>query len=779
MVGNVSERKRSYIAITRGMAGAAMRGRTVSRRCGKCGLGMPPYPGRYPKTCPTCGGEVEVVESTEPVITCVSMVPRIQRLIDAGASAPPRGPRASSTFVVRYDEMNCLVPGGKERLISFMEGPVRGRFFRVERTDAPVIILELDDALQRANLFAADDPSVYLGFDPRREFVDTAPMMEAYTNLRLLRGYLDDLYAEAVALRPGAKSILKPLYIRAIRADERQVGEAVTAFLRAVAKHAPNADDGRFEILDILDQMGIPFYESRLDERGGPWGAVNTTPSWDHSATIPRATVEGERRCAVGRPRKSGEGQTSPYGGFRIHVGRATERKPRKDMQRALQNKRNARRGLAKRVKAAKEWHRSPEGARLHRALARYNERPGGAGGVQRRKAQKRRTVVYSESLAEAWDRRKIERALTDIARRFGVGGTDPVEWHPGGAVSVGWQGPPSTEAAALRAAKAALPKGSSIVVVPEEESWWVLIAEPPLPPRPGKVTADPGKVDAINARWLDQVAARHGVIKRHKSPIGRRGSGKETLIYEFPTWRNAEEFAREVIWTHVMADVHEGGLGSGRPAVTVNQVAADTVEAHLARWRPTKNLIEATAAYAETIDDVLDAVLRKLLVIEALDILQDVEFDEESGSIYLFFDPSLSRDEITEVVSMLQHEFKDIALIASPDQSLPQEAAPADWWVVYLPRAHEGMPAPPPDPRVYSTHPEAPGPQMRQSIVVPAPVTANSPEAVADGIDVDGLLGGLGGGVAESVAHLPRRVQARLAKKMALANGARPLRRT
>ena len=51
-------------------------------------------------------------------------------------------------------------------------------------------------------------------------------------------------------------------------------------------------------------------------------------------------------------------------------------------------------------------------------------------------------------------------------------------------------------------------------------------------------------------------------------------------------------------------------------------------------------------------------------------------------------------------------------------------------------------------DPYVYSTKPEAA--QMRQDIVVPAP--AGTPEAVADEIDVDELLGDLGEAVLPSL---------------------------
>lgn len=70
-------------------------------------------------------------------------------------------------------------------------------------------------------------------------------------------------------------------------------------------------------------------------------------------------------------------------------------------------------------------------------------------------------------------------------------------------------------------------------------------------------------------------------------------------------------------------------------------------------------------------------------------------------------------------------------------------------------------------DPAVYAKE-EAPppGPQMKQQIVVQAP--ASSAEQMADEINVDELLGELGGGVAEALGRLPACVQERLAQRMA-----------
>jgi len=579
----MQERRQGRISITRGMAGAAMKGRTVSRRCKKCGLAMPYYPGRYPSRCPTCGGDIEIVESErgavvhEPVIVCVSRVPRLQRAIDAGAPAAPRGPRASNTFVARYEDIDRTVPGGGvERLTAFMEGPIgAGLFYRVESPGDPVVILELDDAMGRASIFASDAPAHHLGFDPRTEFVETGPVGEG----RLARDA-----ARARARRAKKAADQRKFHItwhecehqgdlqRYARAVEKAGGTVQHMYL-----DDDDWDDGdeMYPETGSMLVVGPANFPKRLAAVPGARGFFDIRGIREAYLTErPAAGIrmhEGKRR---GRQQQGAA--MSPYGGFRIHVGQRQTRRPRKDIERALQSKRNQKRGLAKRIAAAKEWHRSPEGQRLHRALGRYNRRPSGSGG------RRRQQVRMGESIRT---------------------------------------------------------------------------------------------------------------------------------------------------------------------------------------WRPTQHLIEATAQYAEGIDDVLDNLLRKLLVIESLDILQDVEFDEASGSVYLFFDPSIPAHEMDEVVKVMQTEYQDLGLVASPDGSLDfEEDATTDWWVAYLPRAREGEQPPPADPDVYATREELPGPPKRQQIVVPAP--QGSAEQMADEIDLGDLFGDFAG-TAEAVRRLPARIQERLKARM------------
>lgn len=680
------QKQRGRITVTRGMAGAAVRGRTAARRCKRCGLAMGRYPGRYPVVCPTCGGDIEIVESS-PIISCVSMVPRLQRVLDASVRSAPRGPWSSHTFIAGYEEVSRVLPGGLDRLTSFMEEGPHGRYFRVESTGEPVIILELDDTLRRVNFFSTMEPARYLGHDPRVEFVDCAPVLdEAEVPKGAVVVEWDGNTMQAFrffVMRGGRKVEVGQSTVfrrqRMVYDEKYENGMVAPDLTWRTLMHDPTTRAGL--VWGYLEGIGHgelhgapvvvvgPKGASRtlgesLDERGGPWGAAAYAPSWDHNATIGRKdgmpispSVADKRR--LGEKGRS-QGPTSNYGGFRIHVGARQTRRPRKDVEQALQNKRNQRRGLGKRIQAAKEWHRSPDGERFHDALGRYNERPSGSGGRRRQQAR------MAESSACPLGSR-CTGALKDEHTGREVG--------PGALVSFrGFGG------RRLR----------------------------------GTVTNTSGK----SFCWG---------CKRHPMLV----SDSDGDMYS-PT------------------------------NVKVLRWAA---ESRVVRSRG--ELFEAATQYAETIDDVLDGLLRKLLVIEALDILQDVEFDEETGSIYLFFDPTVSHDEMAEVVRVLQSEQKDIGLIASPDRSLEGEMASSDWWVVFLPRMQqEGAPQAQPDPGVYASgDEEAPGPQMRQPIVVPA--RASSAETIADEIDIDGMLGELGGGTAESIRRLPARLQERLAVLM------------
>lgn len=260
-----------------------------------------------------------------------------------------------------------------------------------------------------------------------------------------------------------------------------------------------------------------------------------------------------DMRASIKRARKPGEGHTQVRGGFRIHVGANSTRKPRKDVAKSLQNKINAKRGLRGRIQGAKKFHQSRKGQELHQALGRYNQ-------------------SRNKSRAEAHD-------------------------------------------AALR----------------------------------GKI------VDTLDR------------IKRYNS-------GQQRQVVE-----------------------------------------------------------DASQIQQPTTEDHLEGIIRKLIVSNDLDVLQDVHFDERDGSIYLFFDPILMHDEIQEIVQAVKKERSDIELIASPDGSLQEEAVESLWWVLYAPGPMGGSPSP----DVYAARPE--DHYTKAQMFTNAP--PSPPEAIAQDVNIDKLI--------------------------------------
>jgi len=148
-----------------------------------------------------------------------------------------------------------------------------------------------------------------------------------------------------------------------------------------------------------------------------------------------------------------------------------------------------------------------------------------------------------------------------------------------------------------------------------------------------------------------------------------------------------------------------------------------------------------ASSNQDKTLDDVFEGLLRRLIVVEALDVLQDVEFDDDTGALYLFFDPSLPDEEMNELLKTLQAEKPDIALIASPDRSIPGETVDSEWWVAYLPgKGEDGQPSAP-NSQVYAAEQE---PGSKIQMVVQAPPTPV--EQIAMDVDIGKLLKSMGG---------------------------------
>jgi len=555
-------------------------------------------------------------------VFCTSMVPRIKAIIDAGAlsTLPHAGdPFCSRTRTIPVTEVEAHLPGGVAGLRAFFEER-GGRYYRMEGPTDPVLVLEGD--LDSMRLFATSAPSAYIGFDPRAEMVDL-DVSESLGRADLVaytRSILSGLEDGDEGTSPEAV-VLARAFRAAVTRNEPAHGVAVVASRLAAALDVEDATGpAASDLRDLVAQLGYNpdhvIAESGAIIRGGPdsvvfgfshdtaaaklsqavgfysqmdiaavekinrGSALHPIPAqWPsrygtfvcirftsarrkkellgyfvniaaqtHGVIVEAAAAPTGKSVLAPRP-DTGDGAQRAHGGFRFTIGKNQKPEVRTDVARSLQNTRNSRRGVASRVKAAKEWHRSAEGQSFHRDLGRYNK-------GNHRGGQDETSVALSED-------------------------------------------------------------------------------------------------------------------------YGPNSSG----------------------YTHGMPGYNE-----------------------------------------RTVDDVFQGILRKLVVIESLDILQDVEFTDEGG-IYLMFDPSLPRREIEDIVQVLREGNDKLALAGAPDGSM---GASADWWLVFLPGPTEGAGTPTPPQQNPLADPNAtPGANEppKQQMVIPAKTAIGN---LAASLDIDAALKGM-----------------------------------
>jgi hypothetical protein len=96
------------------------------------------------------------------------------------------------------------------------------------------------------------------------------------------------------------------------------------------------------------------------------------------------------------------------------------------------------------------------------------------------------------------------------------------------------------------------------------------------------------------------------------------------------------------------------------------------------------------SAEEKENSNDMFDNIIRSLVLLQSMDSLQDVEFEDDFGGVYLYFDGSIPKEEAEMVRDYLERKYNGTQIIASPDKSIPDETTAADWWIVYVPKKQE-----------------------------------------------------------------------------------------
>ncbi len=417
-------------------------------------------------------------------------------------------------------------------------------------------------------------------------------------------------------------------------------------------------------------------------------------------------------------------------GGFRFRVG-GSKRKPRKNIHKSIQSKRNARRGLAKRIRAVKKFHKSPQGKRLHRALGRFNATnrtnehtesamlfsSGNAycegkvyvwGLSETFKVQ----VVASHLDTEAWCKQYAlhgvaylseselvlstfngllnEKQEAQLVTELGAEGCN---------VSVYDDEPDySTVEQAARLSRViseGVKKRDGLWSIPEGYAIWLPSAGLHVVPDYQRLNFKPviGESYASkNPAWLLRDSSNDKLLWKREAVIGTDEGYQDVSMKALSYFSDLRE--------ERFAAVFKPALKTKNGTISYLDIpVVEGVDSFDALFERQFNLTEDESGIIapldpfgveDTLDDVFDDILAILVVQNYLDLLQDVEFDDEFGSIIMYFDPTATEEEISEILNGIDGENSGTSLIATPDGDMPNEVQGSDWWVVFIPGSED-----------------------------------------------------------------------------------------
>jgi len=437
-------------------------------------------------------------------------------------------------------------------------------------------------------------------------------------------------------------------------------------------------------------------------------------------------------------------------GGFRFRVGGGKKR-PRKDIQRSIQGKRNARRGLAKRIRAVKKFHKSPQGQRLHRALGRFN--------ATNRTNEHRESPMrfrngsgYCEGRVYVWginaggevSTQSVSPGLAveDWCKQYSVHGAAYIGEKDivlstfnsllsekqeakviksfeatGLQVSVYDDAPDyamvEQVARLSRVINTGVKKREGLWSVDEGYAIWLPSSGLHLVPALERVEFVPllgESYASINPAWLMRDSRKDERLWNRDVVIGT-DAGDQLVTIKASAYVSEAHEARFVasfkpglktkdgtirhLDVPLMSGVSESDLPKLREEGKLDGFES-IFEKQFSLTEDETGVIGLNDPFGveDTLDDVFDDILGILVVSGYLDLLQDVEFDDEYGSILLYFDPSAAEEELADILNGLDGENPGTSLIGTPAGVMPGESQESDWWVVFVPGA-EGAPIP------------------------------------------------------------------------------------
>lgn len=150
------------------------------------------------------------------------------------------------------------------------------------------------------------------------------------------------------------------------------------------------------------------------------------------------------------------------------------------------------------------------------------------------------------------------------------------------------------------------------------------------------------------------------------------------------------------------------------------------------------ESLTEQTDIEDETLDDTFDNIVRKLIILGSIDALQDVDFDENTGSIYLFMDAQMGQEEAMRIQETINGMYAGTVIAASPSGVIPEGTQPADWWVFFIPQESVSGQMGYPQAQTWGAEPEMP------RVDTQLPTAGAAVQAIAQGVDVGAAINSL-----------------------------------
>lgn len=448
---------------------------------------------------------------------------------------------------------------------------------------------------------------------------------EPSTKRKYDQGAVGDITARLTPAPEPRAGVIAPHILSSQRA------ESLTKILDEWGEHLTDAPDSAYGLVrSLLVEISDKSAFEELSERAGSLG-VPDLPTWDE-VLVEVSGQSPTQGTAMDMPHSMMVGGTySPERSRRKVKGLSffslkPPRKVPKDKKRQVQGRINARRGIARRIQAARDWHRSMSGDKFHRALGRYNQSHSG-----------KIAMKPGEPTQENLPWFHLDTELTEV----------------GGVPCV-------------KAGKKMLICSGSLPRAKFTEGKQVWAFQGPL-----------GLLDMhLNfSKLTEGMETVRPWLKRSKTKTVL-GLPTEGLIVVQEKKRTEMGRTKREVQFLVFDSL------SGFDAMQAYQVRQ-------CRYRNPQEVLAEAVTYGmlrtDSVDMVLDRLIKKLNMLNSLDTLQDAIFDTESEALYVMLNPELTTEEVENLHSGLSAEYPEMRVLAGPDDP------DTDWWVMWIPRPGSG----------------------------------------------------------------------------------------